>query len=217
MGEVNVAEVASRAFKGMGEDYENIIGFCYPTYGSNGYDESNQTHCFVTNFLRLVNEGRDTGDCRKSAFAWFEAPLKGGGRIDAVILDYENSYMLLIEAKRIYGNAAQKKEGELINQIIRVTSESVRKDLAERFDLNYNKEKIRTYMVILADYWGKDGIRDWWMGKDADHNIFNELNKHVTWNNNQTLKPIEARRETEGVDYHLLFGFHDFGEVVFGS
>ena len=130
--------------------YSSVLNKIWPTMGSNGFNEHNQTVNFMIAYETVAEENNE------QISTWYEFQISNGtkrnNRIDGLIINHTKREVYLIEAKRFSKNNLQKKQKELGNDYTRIENLG----LGRFEELFYEKESISTYKVfgvLLFDLW----------------------------------------------------------------
>ena len=132
--------------------YQIILSRIWPTIGSNGFNEHNQTANFLAAYEKIANEYSEVTS------TWYEFQIANGGRnnnrIDGMIINHTNKTVYLLEAKRFTENEINDQRHKLGEDVSRL----VELDLENRFNQNevFIGESIQDYTVygvILFDLW----------------------------------------------------------------
>ncbi|MBQ7250636.1 MAG: hypothetical protein IJS37_04770 [Bacilli bacterium] len=134
--------------------YRNRLSICYPSIGSTGFQERNQTSNFLAAAESLV----------PNLFTWFEFQVEGAKKadnhLDAIAIDFGAKEIWLIESKRIQ---TEKKFKAIESDRKRMTALANRPETI--FDRFYEKsgvpfDEFHIYGLTLADVWNYEGQRD---------------------------------------------------------
>ena len=138
----NTHETQEIIFRKYKEKYIKVFDLLYPSKGSTGFTERNQS----VNFSKAMEE------LYPSAITWFEFQFgtENNKHIDAVIINPELKTIFVIEAKRF--NLVKRKIKSIGEDIVRINSLSTdfAKELADRIP-NFAEYKLQG--IILADVW----------------------------------------------------------------
>jgi len=169
---MNIKERLLEAFYRTAGTYrEQMVSF-YPTVGSRGIIECNQTHLFLISLREILYPIK--------MISWLELPfisnLKGRQRVDGAVYIPEHESLILIEAKRIKQG---KTRGKLNTDIV---FESIKRDanrMKERERIESIRGRIKSPKIdqvqisrmVLADMWlneeenMKQAYRNWLEGR----------------------------------------------------
>lgn len=146
--------------------YSDILNKIWPTMGSNGFNEHNQTVNFMIAYETVAKKNNE------QISTWYEFQISNGkkrnNRIDGLIINHTTKELYLIESKRFYLNNMNDTRHQLGNDFVRIE----KLDLNSRFDdegLFNNNESIAEYKVfgiLLFDLWTetkaqKDLLKEW--------------------------------------------------------
>ncbi len=119
------------------KSYEQTLAQVYPSWGSNGFTERNQTFNFCSQYRNLSNNAQ--------LFIWQEMNLNNSREhLDCVIIDGDTIY--LIETKRL----KNRKSVEAINKDMERFERIVLSQDKPLRGLNDSKKVVR---IVLADFW----------------------------------------------------------------
>ena len=134
--------------------YQARLSICYPSLGSTGFQERNQTNNFLVAAEKFV----------PNLFTWSEFQINGDSRadnhLDAIAVDFQDKEIWLIESKRIQ---SQRKFNAISADKERMVALSQDpKTIFERFydHPNIPFEEFKIYGLILADVWNYEGQHD---------------------------------------------------------
>lgn len=145
--------------------YLDILSRIWPTLGSNGFNELNQTVNFMTAYEAVAAKKGE------KITTWYEFQIHKGekknNRMDGLILNHTSKELYLIEAKRFSKNKLDDKKQDLGKNLLRIED----LDGNRRFDTTFFKgnesiDGYTQYGVLLFDLWTekssqKDLLESW--------------------------------------------------------
>lgn len=145
-------EYYERIMDRYADRYRDILEYIWPTIGSNGFAERNQTINFAAAYeAEAVSRKENT-------HIWYEFQIPNvdtgndNNHIDGLLLNESKHELMLIEAKRISKNKTKEKEIELCNDFDRILKLDIKSRLKEMFD----PEPVPQFSVrgcLLFDVW----------------------------------------------------------------
>jgi len=145
VGKENImSDFLEDAFSKMAKTYKRNLEQFWPTIGSRGITEANQTHEFCKALETTLPS---------PAFSYLEVPFGDKGWIDGVIVNVmnDNLRLIFVETKRIKENGYGAAYKSITSDAKRLV-ETPATFLANRKDLKQYK-KIEVILVYLADVW----------------------------------------------------------------
>lgn len=141
----DIQSIIDETFSSMCKEYDEIFKEFYPGLESAGFNESNLVQKFMFHY-KIKNPNTIT---------WSELSMKylddsklKLGRLDGIIIDYENDFFIIIEAKRF--NHKRKIESSIgdVNRSIRIEDNP-------RYIL-----PLHCYTLVLGDIWAEGSETD---------------------------------------------------------
>ena len=141
----DIQSIIDETFSSMCKEYDEIFKEFYPGLESAGFNESNLVQKFMFHY-KIKNPNTIT---------WSELSMKylddsklKLGRLDGIIIDYENDFFIIIEAKRF--NHKRKIESSIgdVNRSIRIEDNP-------RYIL-----PLHCYTPVLGDIWAEGSETD---------------------------------------------------------
>lgn len=153
-------EIFKNVFDKYAEKYKNLLSIeneklsFYPSKGSTGFTERNQSVNFVYAYCEY-----NSGDKTKY---WFEFSVNKNEHIDAIIINYTKKEIIFVEAKRFKNNS---NINSLYNDFDRLLKLNCLEEFEKRIKLDKDDcyDKWSFYCLLLADLWPnehKDFIDD---------------------------------------------------------
>lgn len=152
--------------------YKERLSICYPSLGSTGFQERNQTNNFLSAAETIV----------PNLFTWFEFQIDGGKKndnhLDAIAVDFNAKEIWLIESKRIQD---QRKMNAIFSDKTRMEqlAKEPKKNFNRFYDEGIHLEEFSIYGLVLADVWNRKGQND---ARSRAFELYSEAEK----NNNET-------------------------------
>lgn len=141
----DIQSIIDETFSAMCKEYDEIFKEFYPGLESAGFNESNLVQKFMFHY-KIKNPNTIT---------WSELSMKylddsklKLGRLDGIIIDYENDFFIIIEAKRF--NQKRKIEWSIedVNRSIRIE------------DNDHYTLPLHCYTLVLGDIWAEGSETD---------------------------------------------------------
>ncbi len=193
-----------KIFADMCNEYEAVLGVFYPGQESAGFNESNLVQKFMYHYKQVVSEvvvWSELSTGRIEVGSTDDDELKKlPGRLDGVIVDFENDALIIIEAKRF--NKKNKIESS-VNDIIR--SVKLKDDV---FHIKNSFPKHR-YTLVLGDIWAEGSstdIRRRWI---AEWETNNPLVAHLRFDAKATVLGHKCYNVAKYSTYHIVYSLFD--------
>lgn len=148
----DIQSIIDETFSAMCNEYDEIFKEFYPGLESAGFNESNLVQKFMFHY-KIKNPNTITWSelsmkyLDDSKLKLDDSKLKLG-RLDGIIIDYENDFFIIIEAKRF--NHKRKIESSIgdVNRSIRIE------------DNDHYTLPLHCYTLVLGDIWAEGSETD---------------------------------------------------------
>lgn len=147
----DIQSIIDETFSAMCKEYDEIFKEFYPGLESAGFNESNLVQKFMFHYkiknpntitwselsMKYLDDSDDSDDSKLKL-----------GRLDGIIIDYENDFFIIIEAKRF--NHKRKIESSIgdVNRSIRIK------------DNDHYTLPLHCYTLVLGDIWAEGSETD---------------------------------------------------------
>ena len=191
----DIKSIIDEAFLAMCTEYNEIFKDFYPGLKSAGFNESNLVQKFMFHY-KIKNPNTIT---------WSELSMKylddsklKLGRLDGIIIDYENDFSIIIEAKRFNHKRKIEWSIEDVNRSIRIEAN-------DHYTLPNH-----CYTLVLGDIWEEGGVND---NRRLCIKNWESYNPLVEIGLKEGIKPLQHRCRLlpipEHGNYHLVYSLFD--------
>ena len=191
----DIKSIIDEAFLAMCTEYNEIFKDFYPGLKSAGFNESNLVQKFMFHY-KIKNPNTIT---------WSELSMKylddsklKLGRLDGIIIDYENDFSIIIEAKRFNHKRKIEWSIEDVNRSIRIEAN-------DHYTLPNH-----CYTLVLGDIWAEGSETDKRRLCIKNWESYNPL---VEIGLKEGIKPLQHRCRLlpipEHGNYHLVYSLFD--------
>lgn len=196
--------------------YDKMMNKFYPAKGSTGFSERNLSVNFAKAYEKYKGE---------DVITWFEFQWgkKNDKHLDAIVINYGDEEVLLIESKR-FSNVL-KKTNEIAEDIERINE--VWREVNDRKDERIRVQDIKHfYGVILADVWVKKSDEGTFVTAKGrvkqsfvNNSFVQEVGKkwseqHRLLQSNLTYDIREVSNITSKENYYLLFMVWELKDAI---
>ena len=191
----DIQSIIDETFSAMCNEYDEIFKEFYPGLESAGFNESNLVQKFIKNpntitwselSMKYLDDSDDS-DVSKLKL----------GRLDGIIIDYENDFFIIIEAKRFNHKRKIEWSIEDVNRSIRIE------------DNDHYTLPLHCYTLVLGDIWAEGSETDrrrQWIKMWVDNN---PLSTHKKLDPAIRTLQLQCISSQSIPNYHLVYSLFE--------
>lgn len=188
----DIKSIIDETFSAMCKEYDEVFKEFYPGLKSAGFNESNLVQKFMFHY-KIKSPNTITWSELSMNYVDDSTSKLKLGRVDGVIIDYENDFFIIIEAKRF--NHKRKIEWSVadVNRSIRIEDNT-------QYTLPHH-----CYTLVLGDIWAEGSATDrrrQWINQWVDNN---PLSTHKELDPAISTLQHKCSRSLSIPNYHLVY------------